>query len=33
MEKRHDNALILFARDPVAGQVKTRLNPLLDPQT
>jgi len=33
MKRRHDNALILFARDPVVGQVKTRLNPFLDPQT
>ena len=29
MGKRHNNALIVFARDPIAGQVKTRLNPLL----
>jgi len=33
MRERHNNALILFARDPVVGQVKTRLNPFLDPQT
>jgi len=32
MGKRHDNALIVFARDPIVGQVKTRLNPILDPQ-
>ena len=30
MLKKHDNALILFARDPVLGKVKTRLSPFLD---
>lgn len=30
MEKNHDNALILFARDPVLGKVKTRLSPFLE---
>jgi uncharacterized protein len=29
MTKVHDNALILFARDPVLGKVKTRLSPFL----
>ena len=29
MEKTHDNALILFARDPILGKVKTRLSPFL----
>ncbi len=29
MAKTHDNALILFARDPVLGRVKTRLSPFL----
>lgn len=27
MAKTHDNALILFARDPILGKVKTRLSP------
>ena len=30
MEKTHDNALILFARDPILGKVKTRLSSLLE---
>ena len=30
MEKTYDNALILFARDPVLGTVKTRLSPFLE---
>lgn len=30
MAKTHDNALVLFARDPVLGKVKTRLSPFLD---
>jgi uncharacterized protein len=30
MEKTHDNALILFARDPILGKVKTRLSPFLE---
>lgn len=29
MVKTHDNALILFARDPILGKVKTRLSPFL----
>jgi uncharacterized protein len=29
MAKTHKNSLILFARDPVLGKVKTRLSPLL----
>ncbi len=29
MAKTHDSALILFARDPVLGKVKTRLSPFL----
>jgi uncharacterized protein len=29
-EKTHDNALILFARDPVLGKVKTRLSSFLE---
>ena len=29
MAKTHDNALILFARDPILGKVKTRLSPFL----
>jgi len=33
MAKQNKNALIVFARDPVVGQVKTRLNPFLDLQT
>ena len=33
MEKNSDNAIILFARDPVLGQVKTRLNSFLDKET
>ena len=33
MGKQNDNALIVFARDPIEGQVKTRLNPFLDPRT
>ena len=28
-----DRALVLFARDPVPGQVKTRLHPVLDPES
>jgi len=32
MGKYHNSALIVFARDPVVGQVKTRLNPFLDLQ-
>ena len=32
MGKYHNNALIIFARDPIVGQVKTRLNPFLEPQ-
>jgi uncharacterized protein len=30
MKKTHDNALILFARDPILGKVKTRLSPFLE---
>ncbi|NIQ03076.1 MAG: DUF2064 domain-containing protein [Nitrospinaceae bacterium] len=30
MSREHSQALILFAKDPVEGQVKTRLSPLLD---
>ncbi len=30
MAKTHDNALILFARDPILGKVKTRLSPFLE---
>jgi len=33
MTKSCDNAVILFARDPVLGQVKTRLSPFLDKKT
>ena len=33
MTKSCDNAVILFARDPVLGQVKTRLSPFLDNAT
>ena len=33
MTKSCDNAVILFARDPVLGQVKTRLSPFLDNET
>ena len=33
MGKNSDNAVILFARDPVLGQVKTRLNSFLDSET
>ena len=33
MIKKNKNALVVFARDPVVGQVKTRLNPFLDLQT
>ena len=33
MGKKNNNALIVFARDPIVGQVKTRLNPFLDLQT
>jgi len=33
MGKQNKNALVVFARDPVLGQVKTRLNPFLDLQT
>ena len=32
MGKHNNNALIVFARDPIMGQVKTRLNPFLDLQ-
>ena len=31
--RTHDNAVILFARDPVLGKVKTRLSPFLDEET
>ena len=30
MAKTYDNALILFARDPILGKVKTRLSPFLE---
>ncbi len=33
MSQKHDNAIVLFARDPVVGQVKTRLHPFLDQET
>ena len=33
MEKNNDNAVILFARDPVLGHVKTRLRSSLDDET
>ncbi len=33
MEKVKDNAVILFARDPVLGQVKTRLSSSFDDET
>ncbi len=33
MEKLKDNAVILFARDPILGQVKTRLSSFLDDET
>ncbi len=33
MAKTHDNALILFARDPILGKVKTRLSPFLADET
>jgi rSAM/selenodomain-associated transferase 1 len=33
MKRRHNHALILFARDPVIGKVKTRLKPHLEDQT
>jgi uncharacterized protein len=33
MTKSCDNAVILFARDPVKGKVKTRLSPFLDDDT
>jgi len=33
MDKNKDNAVILFARDPILGQVKTRLSPTLDDET
>ena len=33
MRKVHDNALILFARDPVLGKVKTRLSPFLEDES
>ncbi len=33
MGKQNNKALIAFARDPIEGQVKTRLNPFLDPKT
>lgn len=31
--RKNENALVLFARDPVPGQVKTRLHPFLDAET
>ncbi len=31
--KKNSRALVLFARDPVPGQVKTRLHPFLDTET
>ncbi|MZG52906.1 MAG: glycosyltransferase [Nitrospinae bacterium] len=33
MERNNENAVILFARDPVLGQVKTRLSSFLDDET
>tara|TARA_B100001123_G_C15277435_1_gene1012715 strand:- start:524 stop:1204 length:681 start_codon:yes stop_codon:yes gene_type:complete len=33
MGKNNDNAVILFARDPILGQVKTRLSSFLDNET
>ncbi len=33
MGKKNNNAVILFARDPVLGQVKTRLSSLLDDES
>ena len=33
MGSNEKNALVLFARDPVLGRVKTRLQPLLDAET
>ena len=33
MKKNKDNAVILFARDPILGQVKTRLSPSFDDET
>lgn len=33
MTKTHGNAMILFARDPILGRVKTRLSSLLDEET
>ena len=33
MKKNNNNAVILFARDPVLGQVKTRLSFSLDNKT
>jgi len=33
MKKNQDNAMILFARDPVLGQVKTRLRSSFDDET
>ncbi len=33
MAKNHDSAVILFARDPVLGKVKTRLSPFLKDET
>lgn len=33
MVKKNDNAVILFARDPVLGKVKTRLSPYLEDET
>ncbi len=33
MTKTQTKAIILFARDPVRGQVKTRLHPSLDPES
>lgn len=33
MSQKHNNAIVLFARDPVVGQVKTRLHPFLDQET
>ena len=33
LQRKHPGALILFAKDPVLGQVKTRLQPALDRET
>ena len=33
MENKKDNAVILFARDPILGQVKTRLSSSFDDET